>query len=152
MGAIENAAYISVGRACGFAGLAIFCIIFGMSFDPVFAARIGGGLCVVLALVLAAYAYRAPSRPYKRTELWLILAKEKRPPAVFAQRVIGNALRDTYIWFSRQSALIAIVLLAVSVALQAMGVTGLWEEPSPLTAATFEPLPGAEISPVIPVP
>lgn len=152
MGAIENAAYISVGRACGFAGLAIFCVIFGMSFDPALAARIGGGLCVALALVLAAYAYRAPIRPYKRTELWLILAKDKRPPAVVAQRVIGNALRDTYIWFSRQSAIIAMVLLAVSLALQAFGVSGMWEEPSPLTAATFEPQPGAEISPVIPVP
>ena len=152
MGAIENAAYISVGRACGFAGLAIFCVIFGMSFDLAFAARLGGGLCVVLALVLAAYAYQAPSRPYKRTELWLILAKDKRPPAEFAQRVIGNVLRDTYIWFSRQSALIAIVLLAVSGTLQVLGVTGLWEEPSPLPAATLEHFPRAKVSPDIPVP
>ncbi|MDH3738924.1 MAG: hypothetical protein OER92_07000, partial [Alphaproteobacteria bacterium] len=109
MDAIENAAYISVGRACGFAGLAIFCVIFGLSFEPALAARAGGGLCVALALVLAVYAYRAPTRPYKRTELWLILAKDKRPPAIYAQRVIGNALRETYVWFSRQSAIIAIV-------------------------------------------
>jgi hypothetical protein len=152
MNAIENAAYISVGRACGFAGLAIFCIVFGMSFDPSLATRIGGALCVVLALILAGYAYWAPRRPYKRTELWLILAKEKRPPSEFAQRVIGNALRDTYIWFSRQSALFAIALLAVSAALQIFGVTDLWGEPSRLTAATFEPQPGASVSPDIPVP
>ncbi|MFT5489491.1 MAG: hypothetical protein ACI9MU_004431 [Alphaproteobacteria bacterium] len=152
MGAIENAAYISVGRACGFAGLAIFCVIFGLSFEPALAARAGGGLCVGLALILAAYAYRAPTRPYKRTELWLILAKDKRPPAAYAQRVIGSALRDTYIWFSRQSALIAIVLLIVSVALQIFGVSGLWDEPSPLTAATFDHLPSASASPDIPVP
>jgi len=152
MGAIENAAYISVGRACGFAGLAIFCVIFGLSFEPVFAARTGAGLCVALALVLAAYAYWAPTRPYKRTELWLILAKDKRPPAVVAQRVIGNALRDTYIWFSRQSAIIAIVLLAVSVVFQVFGVSGLWVEPSPLTAATFDPLLNGSAPPNIPVP
>jgi hypothetical protein len=152
MKAIENAAYISIGRACGFAGLAIFCIIFGLSFDPPLAARIGGVLCVMLALILAGYAYWAPVRPYKRTELWLILAKDKRPPADFAQRVIGNALRDTYIWFSRQSALIAIAFLAMSAALQIFGITELWEEPSRLTAATFEPQPGARVSPDIPVP
>lgn len=152
MNAIVNAANISVGRACGFAGLAIFCIIFGMSFDPPLAARIGGVLCVVLALVLAGYAYWAPNRPYKRTELWLILAKDNRPPAEFAQRVIGNALRDTYIWFSRQSALFAIALLAISAALQIFGVTELWEEPSRLTAATFEYLPGEKVSPDFPIP
>lgn len=152
MDAIENAAYISVGRACGFAGLAIFCVIFGLSFEPPLAARAGGGLCVALAVVLAVYAYRAPSRPYKRTELWLILAKDKRPPAAYAQRVIGNALRDTYIWFSRQSAIIAIVLLVVSVSLQAIGFTEMWEEPSPLTSATFETVTGDKLRDNIPVP
>lgn len=152
MDAIENAAYISVGRACGFAGLAIFCVIFGLSFEPALAARAGGGLCVGLALILAAYAYRAPTRPYKRTELWLILAKDKRPPAVFAQRVIGTALRDTYIWFSRQSAIIAIVLLVVSVTFQIFGISGLWSEPSSLTSATFEHLPSADLPETIPVP
>lgn len=152
MGAIENAAYISVCRACGFAGLAIFCVIFGLSFQPVFAARTGAGLCVALALVLAAYAYWAPTRPYKRTELWLILAKDKRPPVAFAQRVIGNALRDTYIWFSRQSAIIAIVLLVVSIALQIFGISGLWDEPNGLTAATFDRVPNESFSVDIPVP
>jgi len=150
MNAIENAAYISVGRACGFAALAIFCVIFGMSFDPPLAARIGGVLCVALALVLAGYAWRAPTRPYKRTELWLILAKDKRPPAAYAQRVIGAVLRDTYIWFSRQSAVIAIVLLAVSGLLQVLGVTELWDEPSRLAAVTADPLPGAKGPPHIP--
>ena len=41
MEAIENAAFISVGRACGFVGLAVFCIVFGLMYDPVFAARAG---------------------------------------------------------------------------------------------------------------
>ena len=114
------------------------------------AARIGGVLCVALALVLAGYAWRAPTRPYKRTELWLILAKDKRPPAAYAQRVIGAVLRDTYIWFSRQSAVIAIVLLAVSGLLQVLGVTELWDEPSRLAAVTADPLPGAKGPPHIP--
>ena len=123
-----------------------------MSFEPVFAARTGAGLCVALALILAAYAYWAPTRSYKRTELWLILAKDQRPPAAFAQRVVGTALRDTYIWFSRQSAIIAIVLVAVSVAFQVFGVSGLWDEPSSLTSATFDSVPSDSLRENIPVP
>lgn len=126
MDAIENAAYVSVGRACGFAGLAIFCVVFGLSFDPVLAARTGAGLCLGLSLILAAYAYRAPTRPYKRTELWLILAKDKRPPAAYAQHIIGLALRDTYTWFARQTAIITLVFVAVSVLLQLFGVEEFW--------------------------
>ena len=37
MEAIENAAFISIGQACGFAGLAVFCMVFGLMFDPVLA-------------------------------------------------------------------------------------------------------------------
>ena len=128
MDAIENAAFVSVGRACGFAGLAIFCLMFGLSFEPVLAARTGAALCLSVALILAGYAYRAPTRPYKRTELWLILTKEKRPPPVYAQRVIGGALRETHIWFARRAALISFVLLAVSAAMQLIGVGPLWDD------------------------
>ena len=83
-------------------------------------------MCLGLALILAAYAYWAPSRSYKRTEVWLILAKEKRPPAAYAQRVIGNILRDTYHWFARQTTIISIVLLVTSVVMQIFGIEGLW--------------------------
>ena len=126
MDAIENAASISVGRACGFAGLGIFCVVFGLSFEPVLATRTGAGLCLGLALILSGYAYWAPTRPYKRTELWLILAKDKRPPAAYAQHVIGIALRDTYIWFARQTAIISLVFVAVSVIFQLLGITEFW--------------------------
>ena len=92
--------------------------MFGLAFDPALAARVGGGLCLMVAVILSGYAFWAPRRPYKRTELWLILAKDQRPPATVAQQVIGEALRETYVWFARQAAIIAIVLLASSVVLQ----------------------------------
>lgn len=123
MDAIDNAAYISVGRACGFAGLAVMCIMLGLSFEPVLAARTGGILALSLALILCVFALRAPSRPYNRTELWLILAKEHRPPAPIAQIVVGRALRDAYFWFARQVVLVAILLLATSVGLTIVGIT-----------------------------
>ncbi len=128
MDAIENAAFVSVGRACGFSGLAIFCLMFGFAFDPAFSARVGGGLCLMVSVILAFYAWRARTRPYKRTETWLILAKDSRPPAAVAQQVIGETLRETYTWFARQSAFIAIALLASSMVLQLAGV-GVWGTP-----------------------
>lgn len=127
MDAIENAAYVSVGRACGFAGLAIFCLMFGLAFEPALAARTGGILCLTVAAILFAYAFRAHVRPYKRTELWLILPKDQRPPSTIAQRVVGQALYDTYLWFARQAAVIAIVLMAVGAVLQFVP-TDLWTE------------------------
>lgn len=127
MDAIENAAFTSVGRACGFSGLAIFCLMFGFAFDPALSARIGGSLCLLVSFILAAYAWRARSRPYKRTETWLILAKEERPPPSVAQQLIGQALRETYTWFARQSAVFAIVLLAASLVLDFADV-GRWDE------------------------
>ena len=120
MRAIENAAFTSVGRACGFFGLAIFCVMWGVSFQPDLAARVGGWLCLSAAAYLSVCALRARTRPYKRTETWLILPKTERPPAEIAQRVIGEALRETYFWFAKHAALFAVVLLVSSVALSFM--------------------------------
>lgn len=126
MEAIENAAYVSVGRACGFAGLGLFCVVLGLSFDPALAARTGGAGSLAVALILAFYAWRAPWRPYVRTEVWLILAKDKRPPHSIAQRVIGSTLRRIYSWFAQQAAIIAAVLLATAIVLQLSGVGSMY--------------------------
>ncbi|MBT5514945.1 MAG: hypothetical protein HOK25_12815 [Rhodospirillaceae bacterium] len=111
MDAIENAAYVSIGRACGFAGLGIFCVMFGLSFDPAYAAQVGGIMCLGTAGILSFRAWTARTRPYKKTELWIIIAKDSRPPATVAQKVIGTALRDVYLWFAQSAAIIAFVLL-----------------------------------------
>ena len=118
MNEIENAAYVSVGRASGFTGLAIFCLIFGLSFDPAFAAQVGGMASLIFAFILVWYALRARTRPYKKTEVWLILKKEFRPQAEIAQQVIGVALRETYYWFAKQAATIAFVLLVIALFLK----------------------------------
>ena len=127
MDAIENAAFISVGRACGFTGLGIFVLMFGLSFEPVLAARTGAFSCLGLTAILLLYALRARRRPYKRTELWIILPKEERPPAVIAQRIIGRVLRETYIWFAQQVAFVAMIFLSASLLLQLAGVERIWE-------------------------
>lgn len=126
METIRNAALVSVGRACGFAGLAIFVLIFALSFEPVMAARVGALLCLGVTLFLSFCALRARRRPYKRTEVWIILPKEERPPAVVAQRVIGEVLRETYFWFAQQTGFAAFVFLVASVGLKLAGVERPW--------------------------
>lgn len=115
---IENAAYVSVGRACGFAGLAIFCLVIGLSFDARLAALVGSMLSIMLCLVLLAFARRAPYRDYKSTEIWLILQPGDRPQADVAQRLIGGTLRNVYLWFAQQTAVITIVFSVSAVVLQ----------------------------------
>lgn len=115
---IENAAYVSVGRACGFAGLGIFCIVIGLSFDASLAALVGSKLSISLSLILLVFAWRAPTRNYKRTETWLILKPGDRPQADVAQRLIGGALRTVYLWFAQQIAVVTIVFSISAVVLQ----------------------------------
>lgn len=116
---IENAAYVSVGRACGFAGLGIFCIVIGLSFDAGLAALVGSRLSIALSLVLLVLAWRAPARNYKKTETWLILQPGDRPQANVAQRLIGETSRNVYLWFAQQIAVVTIVFSVSAVVLQA---------------------------------
>ena len=117
MDPIENAAHVSIGRACGFAGLGIFCVMVGLSYEPDLAARAGGMLFLIMVLILAFRAGTARTRPYKKTELWLIIDKEKRPPEGIAQQVVGEALREAYLSFAESTALIAFVLLIAALVL-----------------------------------
>ncbi|WP_420405579.1 hypothetical protein [Nisaea sp.] len=115
MEAIENAAIISVGRATGFAALAIVCIVMSLSYEPAIAARAGCILCLLASVVLFQYAVRAPTRPYRKTELWIILAKEDRPPKSVAQRVIGTILSRTYRKFAEYSMVSALIFLILAI-------------------------------------
>lgn len=114
MDAIRTAAFISVGRACGFAGLGILCLMLGLSFEPVMATQAGGVTGLGLAAILTVFGLHARQRSYLHTETWLILAKADRPPSDIAQQVIGEALRDTYLWFTARALAGSILLLAAS--------------------------------------
>ncbi|HLA03586.1 MAG TPA: hypothetical protein VJ019_12555 [Aestuariivirga sp.] len=121
MEAIERAALISVSRACSFCGLAIICVMVGFSYEPVTAARLGSILCFALTGVLVIKAQLARSFPFKRTETWLMLANEDRPPSAVAQGVISGILRDVFLMHARYSTIAAIVLLLAAVALSLLG-------------------------------
>ena len=122
METIERVAYLSVGRACGFGGLAILCFMVGLSFDPHLAARTGGILSLVMTGILLLRGVTAPTRPYKRTETWLMLAESERPPAHIAQAAIGSILREAYLWYARSAAMVTAALMVTAILLSAVAL------------------------------
>ena len=114
MDAIRNAAYVSIGRACGFAGLAAMVLMLGLSFNLVLAAKAGAFISLGTAGLVWLYGLRAPTRPYLHTEAWLILPKELRPPAEVAQKLVGTSLQEASFWFAKRGAFIAAFLLLLS--------------------------------------
>jgi hypothetical protein len=117
MEAIERVAHVSVGRACGFCGLAIICFMVGFSYEPHLSARVGGMFTFIVTLVLILKAFIAPRQPYKSTETWLMLADEDKPPPAVAQTVIGSVLRNVFLQYARYGAGATVVLMSAAVVL-----------------------------------
>ena len=107
---MRRIAFETVARACGFGSLAIFCFMVGLSFEPVVAFQAGGTLTVLMALVLMFKAYEARTKDYRRTEMWLYLPKELRPPQNYAQWASATVLRETYLRFAQWTAAVAIAI------------------------------------------
>ena len=101
-------------RACGFGSLAIFCVMIGMSFEPRLAFQAGGTLTTLMALILIFKAREAATKDYRRTELWLYLEKDVRPPAAHAQWATGTVMRDTYLTFALWTSAIAIAMWVIA--------------------------------------
>jgi hypothetical protein len=107
---MRRIAYETVLRACGFASLAIFCVMVGLSFDPRAAFQAGGFLTTIMAVVLLLKAREALTKPYRKTELWLYLPEEVRPPEAYAQWASSTVLRETYLTFALWTSAIAIAM------------------------------------------
>jgi hypothetical protein len=111
---MRRVAYETVLRACGFASLAIFCVMIGMSFMPKLAFQAGGFLTTLMSVVLMLKAYEARTKDYRRTEMWLYLEKDQRPPAAYAQWASAPVLRETYLRFALWTSMVAILLWAIA--------------------------------------
>jgi hypothetical protein len=101
---IQQAAQLSVGRACGYAGFAIAVTVLALSFEPALAAKTGAVLTLGLTLVLLFHASRARHTPHRTTEVWLLIDEDSRPPARHAHRIITEARRLAMLWFARWTA------------------------------------------------
>ena len=119
---IRRVAYEIVLRACSFGSLTIFCIMIGLSFDPRISFQSGGVLTTVMTLILALKAYEARTKPYRRTEMWLYLPKEARPPEGSAQRITATIMREVYLTFALWTSAIAIGMWAVVLILSFIGL------------------------------
>lgn len=119
---LRRTAFQSIGRACGFAGLAVLCVMVGLSYDPVAAAKAGGILTMIMTLVLVIKARAAAYQDYRRTELWAMLDKADRPPATIAQWASATILREAYLWFARYCAAVTVCLWAAALVLSLAGI------------------------------
>jgi hypothetical protein len=94
---MRRIAFEVVSRACLFGSLAIFCVMIGMSFDARLAFQAGGFLTTLMAVVLIYKAIEARTKDYRRTEMWLYLEKNVRPPAgLCAMGERHGVARDLY--------------------------------------------------------
>lgn len=100
--------------------LAIFCVMIGMSFMPKFAFQAGGFLTTLMCAILMLKAYEANSKDYRRTEMWLYLEKDQRPPAAYAQWASATVRRETYLRFAMWTSAIAIVMWVIALLLPAV--------------------------------
>jgi hypothetical protein len=119
---LRKAAFISVARGCGFAMLAIICVMVGMSFNPRAMFQGGGILTLLTTFILILKARNALTRDYKRTEMWLILPKDFRPPERYAQWVTATVMRDAYFTFAQYTALLSIAMWIIALIIGLAGV------------------------------
>ena len=107
---MRRIAYETVLRACGFGSLAIFCVMVGMSFMPRLAFQAGGFLTTIMAFILILKAFEARTKDYRRTEMWLYLEPNERPPPAYAQWASATVLRETYLTFALWTSSVAIAM------------------------------------------
>ncbi len=118
---MRRIAFETVLRACGFASLAIFCIMIGMSYMPRLAFQAGGFLTTMMAVILILKAYGARTKDHRRTEMWLYLEKHQRPPPAYAQWASATVLRETYLTFALWTSVIAIAMWVVALLFALIG-------------------------------
>lgn len=115
---IRALALVSVGRGCGFAGLAIVTLMVGLSYDPVLMIQAGAVSFTLGAAVLRLFALAAPYRNPRRTEVWVMLEPGDAPPPDVARQVINRTLTEVYAQFSRWTLMTGLGLWILSLLLR----------------------------------
>ncbi|WP_146170069.1 hypothetical protein [Bosea sp. 124] len=104
-------AEISTARGCGFAGLATLCLMIGLSANLAATLKAGGYSALLVTSVLLMMAQRAPGKPFRHTEVWLMLDEAERPPEPMAQRLLAGVRRAVFLRFAAYHAVAAALLL-----------------------------------------
>jgi hypothetical protein len=112
---IERLAELSVARGCGFAALAAALLFIGtMPAGLPLAFTVTGAAALLTCAFLLLKALLAGGRPYQHTELWYMLKPHERPEPMVAQLLIPAVLRDTFLRFAQQAALVAAIMFSCS--------------------------------------
>ena len=117
---MRKAAFSSVARACGFGVLAIVCVMMGMS-GPKTMFQAGGLLTLMMTFILILKARYALTQNYKRTEMWIMLPKDFRPPEKYAQWAASTVLRDAYFTFALYTVMISISMWLIALSFSLTG-------------------------------
>lgn len=117
---LNNLAFLSVARACGFTLLAIVCVMAGAAYDVAISFMSGGLLSLLACCVLLSKASKASITPYKRTEVWVLLDPDDRPKAEIAQQLIGSTLRQLYLRFARNFAMLSVLLFSCTMLMRVL--------------------------------
>ncbi len=107
---MRRVALTTVARGCSFGMLAIVCVMMGLLYDPRMVFQTGGILTLIMTFILILKARYALTQNYKRTEMWLYLPKDFRPPEAYAQWAASTVLRDAYFTFAMYTAMISIAM------------------------------------------
>lgn len=118
MSDVERAAELSVGRAVGFAALAIGTAMLGFAFEPALSFLVGSAGALLTAVVLELKARLAPHRPYRRTEVWALLEPRPAWSAEVAQRIVAATLAATFRRYARLAFATALALWVTSLLLR----------------------------------
>lgn len=119
---MRRIAFETVMRACAFGSLAIFCVMVGISFEPRLAFQTGGVLTMMMTGILFYKALEARTKDCRRTEMWLYLPKEQRPPLAAAQRLTATLMRETYLTFALWTSMAAIGMWGVALLFSFLGL------------------------------
>jgi hypothetical protein len=118
---IRYFADLSIRRGCAFGLLAIVTTMIGMASNMTLAVKLGAICVTMMGAILVIKAMRAPTRDYRRTEVWIMLEKRHDLPEGRAQQVFGNILRDRYMWHATLTAGAAFIMWTIFLVLLTFG-------------------------------
>ncbi len=112
---IERLTTLSVARGVGFACLALLCFMVGFAGDTVNLLRSGGLGALLIAISLFIKARNTDPKFYRRTEVWIMLAEDMRPPPDVAALMVTKARRVVLLRWSLGAASAAGFFLGAAV-------------------------------------
>ena len=103
---IRRLADLSIRRGCGFVLLGTACLMVGLAHDFAASAKAAALVIAMAGLVMAGKGMNAMRRPYRDTELWLLLDPRPALGDPLMQRLLGQILTERYFWHARLAGLV----------------------------------------------